>query len=41
MIKSSILKKDKAKFKAVLSKYLSTHSFYSTDEFCCIYKDDL
>jgi hypothetical protein len=28
----TILKNDKAKFKAVLRKYLHTHSFYSVDE---------
>ena len=36
----TIFKNDKAKFKAVLRKYLNTHSFYSVDElFIC--KDDL
>jgi hypothetical protein len=35
----TILKNDKAKYKAALGKYLHTHSFYSVDEiFMC--KDD-
>jgi hypothetical protein len=29
----TILKNEKAKFKAALRKYLNTHSFYSVDEF--------
>jgi len=29
----TILKNDKAKLKAILRKYLQTHSFYSVDEF--------
>jgi len=29
----TILKNEKAKFKAALRKYLNTHSFYSGDEF--------
>jgi len=40
MFKSSILKRDKAKFKAALRKHLNTHFFYSIDEFF-ICKDDL
>ena len=35
----TILKKDKAKFKAALRKYLNTHSFYCVDEFF-VCKDD-
>jgi len=36
----TILKNDKAKFKAVFKKYLNTHCFYSLDEyFMC--NDDL
>ena len=30
----TLLKNDKAKFKAALLKYLHTHSFYSVDKFC-------
>jgi len=36
----NILKNDKAKFKAVLRKFLHTHSFYSVDK-CFTCKDDL
>ena len=32
----TILKNDKAKFKAALRKYLLIHSFYSIDEFLCV-----
>ena len=35
----TILKNDKAKFKAALGKYLHTHSSYIVDEFS-MYKDD-
>ena len=37
----TILKNDKAKFKAALTIYLHTHSFYSVDEFFFVYKDNL
>jgi hypothetical protein len=36
----TILKNNKAKFKAALRKFLNTHSFYSVDK-CFMYKDDL
>jgi hypothetical protein len=36
----TILRNDKAKFKAGFRKYLHTHFFYSVDEFC-MYEDDL
>jgi hypothetical protein len=36
----TILKKDRAKFKAALRKYLHTHSFYSINEFF-MSKEDL
>jgi hypothetical protein len=32
----TILKKEKAKFKVTLRKYINTHSFYSVDEFLCV-----
>jgi len=36
----SLLKNDKAKFTAAVSKHLHTHGFYCVDEFC-MRKDDL
>jgi len=36
----TILKNNKAKFKAALRKFLNTHPFYSVDK-CFMYKDDL
>jgi len=37
---ATILRNDKAKFKAAVRKYLHTHFFYSVNE-CFVFKDDL
>ena len=37
----TILKNNKAKFKAALRRYLHTHSFYSVDAFSFMSKGDL